>query len=198
VLPDGERPTWGVEITAGLSALSAGTERDIEKIAAGITGPSRSLLNKTLEIRRNAEQSVSSKLADSGMDASFIDNAGLEKQIRDSLSSVWTTPQEKKSNRSIIHNAPESVTGVDKPDLESTDAIGKNTAIEVAILFGQAKGNAILRVELRLIASRSVNIDLSGAGVSVEFEKKKRLAAVGYDQGEWKGEVLGKRKGGDK
>ena len=194
---------WGLEIAAEVSLPPGADATTFEKIAAGIVAGSLSAAQAISSIVKNQKKDgggAAASTVDIAADAVTITNAGTENVISSSLAELWQVDG-SQFDHSVAHNLPESWTGMEKPDLSdaenATPGLSMGSSIGVAIIMGRGDGKGIFRVELRSSKSMDVKVGTANVGLSVSANRSKRLAAVGYDEGSWKGEILGNRIGQD-
>lgn len=180
------KPDFGVNISASIS--HAGTDTNttqIENIAAGIVSGA---LGAVKNLIAALEHKKVGPMADLGADVLQIRDAGMQGQISHSLAQLWSTPGSKFDSTSIQDAFKGKVT---TPDPGS--GVATSSTLEVVIIFGRSGGKGVFRVELRQAKKVAVSAEIGNVGLTASFERGKRLAAFGYEDGKWNAEGLGVR-----
>ncbi|MEO1270364.1 MAG: hypothetical protein AAFX99_19935, partial [Myxococcota bacterium] len=165
-----------------------------EKIAVGIVGGSLSAaqaISNIVKAKHKTDMAVGT--SDIAADAVTITNAGTQNVISSSLAQLWSVDGSKSDQSALEHFSST------KPDLSSADnsspGLGAGSSVSIAIIMGVGGDQGIFRVELRSDKSVAVKVGIDNVGISVSANRSKRLAAFGYDEDSWKGEILGNRIG---
>lgn len=159
---------WGLEITSGVSLPPGADATKFAEIAAGIVAGSLSAAKAMSAIVKGNKAAGGLDLAG---DAAVITNAGMANQLSTYLAEL---------------SAADARTGA---------SIGGEvgSSIQVAVLLGRGGGEGIFRVELRSSKSAQVKIGLGNVGLSGGITHTQRIGAIGYEQGQVRGELLGNR-----
>ena len=184
----------GLEITATITKSSGGSEA-FEQVITGVVNGLGSITKNLVGAAQKSEKGgndavdVIARSVNSISDAVDITDTIMKGEIGRLLNESLRVDVKKSISAFNIGDTKADIAGAPEPDMS---VFQSDRSVQLAVLVDFK--TAMRRIELRDISSKTIGTEVNGIGLTLNYEKSKRLGASEWVEGqEKKSEVMGTR-----